>query len=646
MRSLRLAPLCLFLSVPVLAAPAAARAQQVADAPDVLLFGVPFQITVEGGPEGDLPWEIRAPSGEVLASGIVEDHESATASGLVVSSRSELPLTVIIGPESLELSPRLVPGWLSLVPPLIAIALALIFREVVTALFAGAWLGALMIAGFNPVTATWRLIDQFAIPEIANMEDGHAQIIVFSLLLAGMVGIISRSGGSRGIVEAVRPFARTARRGQIATWLAGMGIFFDDYANTLIVGNTMRPLTDKLRISREKLAYLVDATAAPLAAIVPISTWVGYEISLIADGLGIAADQSPAEAAALGTLNPFRVFLETIPYRFYPVLALYFAGLVAFSRRDFGPMALAERRARQTGQLYREGAQLLTDTSGHAIEPKEGKPHRWWNAALPILTVVLVVLAGLYVTGSAGAGPGASLSEIFGESDAFITMAWGSLAGCIAAIALAVSQRILTLEESINAWLSGMRGMLIAIVILVLAWSLGSVTAEIGTSAYLSEILSDRVALNLVPVIVFATAAGISFATGTSWGTMAILMPLVVPLTVALGGFAAGTDEHYTILLGAISSVLAGAIFGDHCSPISDTTVLSSAASGCDHVDHVRTQMPYALIVAAVGMLVGDIATAYGLNVWIAIALGMILLYGFLRVRGTLIEDPPEAQEG
>jgi Na+/H+ antiporter NhaC len=638
MRPLRLAALCLLVS-----APTALAAQQVAEAPDVVLEGVPFQVTVEGGADGDLPWEIRSPTGELLASGVVEDHETATASGLVVSTRSDLPIRITIGDVTEEIRPTLTPGWLSLVPPLIAIALALIFREVVTALFAGVWIGALMIAGFNPITATWRLIDQFMIPEIADIDNGHTQIIFFSMLLGGMVGIISKSGGSMGIVEAVRPFARTPRRGQIATWLAGMGIFFDDYANTLIVGNTMRPLTDKLRISREKLAYLVDATAAPLAAIVPISTWVGYEISLIASGLQIASNQSPAEAAALGTLNPFRVFLETIPYRFYPVLALYFAGLIAISRRDFGPMAAAEARARRTGQVYREGAQLLSDAGTHVIEPREGTPHRWWNAAIPIATVVLVVLAGLYVTGSAGAGPGASLSDIFGASDPFITMAWGSLAGCIVAIALGVAQRILTIQEGIDAWLGGLKGMVIAMVILVLAWSLGSVTEGINTSGYLAQILSDRVALHLVPVIVFVTAAGISFATGTSWGTMAILMPLVVPLTVALGGFADGTDEHYTILLGAISSVLAGAIFGDHCSPISDTTVLSSAASGCDHVDHVRTQMPYALVVAGVGMLVGDIATAYGLNVWIAIALGMALLWGILRVRGTFIEDAPEA---
>jgi Na+/H+ antiporter NhaC len=626
-------------SVALLIAPTLVSAQRVAEAPSVVLAGVPFQVGVEGGTAAALPFEIRTRAGTVLAEGVVEAYGTATAVDLVVSGQADLPLSVQIGEAVSEVAPTLTPGWFSLVPPLIAIALALIFREVVTALFAGVWIGALAVAGFNPLAATWRLIDTFVIPELANTSDGHTQIAVFSLLLGGMVGVISRNGGTMGIVEAVRPFAKTARRGQIATWLAGMAVFFDDYANTLIVGNTMRPITDRLRVSREKLAYLVDSTAAPLAAIVPISTWVGYEISLIATGLGIAAQQNPDSSVALGNLNPFTVFIETIPYRFYPLLALYFAALTAFARRDFGPMAAAELRARESGQLYRPGAQLLTDTSQTVMEPKEGKAHRWWNAGIPVIVVILVVLGGLYATGLAGSEPGASLSDIFGASDPFVTMAWGSLAGCVVAIALSVGQRVLTIEESVNAWVGGMRAMLIAIVILTLAWSLGSVTAEIGTAAYLSQLLSDRVALHLIPVIVFAIAAAISFATGTSWGTMAILLPLVIPLTVALGGFADGTDEHYTILLGSISSVLAGAVFGDHCSPISDTTVLSSAASGCDHVDHVRTQMPYALLVAGVGMLLGDIGTAYGLPVWVALLGGMALLYGFLRVRGTFIGD-------
>ncbi len=614
-------------------------AAQEVSGPSVVLNGVPFQVTVTAGVISPDPWEVRTATGQVLASGVLDPGESTTPSGLVVSGRSELPLRVTVGDEVESLTPTLIPGWYSLVPPFVAILIALLLREVVSALFVGVWLGALAVAGFNPLSATWRVVDGFVVPELANTADGHVQIVVFSLLLGGMVGIIAKNGGSMGIVQAVSPFASTPRRGRIATWFAGMGVFFDDYANTLLVGNTMRPITDRLRVSREKLAYLVDSTAAPLAALVPISTWVGYEISLIADGLRIAAEQNPAQGAGLLGMSPFTVFIETIPYRFYPVLALYFAGLTAFMRRDFGPMAAAERRASSGGGLYRPDARLMTDTSGTTMDPKPGIEHRWWNAGLPVLVVVVVVLVGLYTTGRASAGAGAPLRDVFGAADPFATLLWGSLAGCVVALALSAGQGILTLGEGIDAWLNGMRAMLLAMVILTLAWSLGAVTEAIGTAPYLSQILAGRVPLQLFPVIVFATAAAMSFATGTSWGTMAILLPLVIPLTVALGGFAdTGPDLGYTILLGNISSVLAGAIFGDHCSPISDTTVLSSMASGCDHVDHVRTQLPYALLVAVVGMALGDIGTAYGLPVWVALVGGAALLFLFLRFRGVDVD--------
>jgi Na+/H+ antiporter NhaC len=640
MRLLRPAALLVVALLPFRAA-----AQTVSDAPKVVLRDVPFQLTLQGDGAAGRGYEIRTASGSVLAEGFVEAGASATVSGLVVVSRAELPLTVRVGETSFSVAPTLTPGWYALLPPLIAIVFALLFREVVTALFAGVWLGALAVAGFNPLKATWRVIDAFVVPAIANSGDGHTQIIVFSLLLGGMVGVIAKNGGTMGIVEAVTPFARTARRGRIATWLAGMGIFFDDYANTLLVGNTMRPITDRLRVSREKLAYLVDCTAAPVAAIVPISTWVGYEISLIADGLRIAAQQNPGASDTLLSMNPFSVFIETIPFRFYPVLALYFAALTSFTKWDFGPMAVAEKRAAAGGGLHRPGARLMTDTSVHVLEAKEGVRHRWWNAAVPVITVVMVVLWGLFVTGKAGAGPGASMSDIFGAADPFVTLLWGSLAGCIVAIGMSLAQRILTLEESIDAWVSGMRAMIIAMLILALAWSLGSVTEQIGTALYLAQVLSHRVAIHLLPVMVFATAAAMSFATGTSWGTMAILLPLGIPLTVALGGnagLAPGGAEHYTILLGTISSVLAGAIFGDHCSPISDTTILSSTASGCDHVDHVRTQLPYALLVAVVGMAWGDVPTAYGFPVWLSLAGAMITLWLILRFAGTAVEQAPE----
>jgi Na+/H+ antiporter NhaC len=604
------------------------------DAPSVILGAVPFRVGVEARLDS-IDVSVVDARGQILGTGTAGPLGTALVEDIVVTERAQPPLQLRVAGDSRPLAPTMMPGWLSLLPPIVAILLALVYREVITALFAGVWLGALAVAGFNPLAATWRVVDHFAVPALGDVDGGHTQIVVFSLLLGGMVGIIARNGGTMGIVEAVAPLARSARRGKLATWAAGVAIFFDDYANTLIVGNTMRPITDRLKISREKLAYVVDSTAAPVAALVPISTWVGYEISLISDGLRIAADQNPAQAEALLAASPFAVFIHTIPFLFYPLLALAFVFLTSVMDRDFGPMASAEHRAATGGGLHRPNAQLATDTSGHLMDPKEGARHRWWNAAVPVLTVILVVLLGLYATGRAAAGPDASIMDVFGEADPFATLLWGSLAGCLMALFLSVAQGILTLTEGIDAWLGGIKAMIIAMVILVLAWSLGAVTEEIGTASYLAQLLTGRVALQLVPVIVFATAACMAFATGTSWGTMAILLPLVIPLTVSLGG-AVGFEEGgaYSVLLGAISSVLAGAIFGDHCSPISDTTVLSSTASACDHVDHVRTQMPYALLVAGVGMLLGDIGTAYGLPNWVALIGGVAILSLFLRFFG------------
>jgi len=370
-----------------------------------------------------------------------------------------------------------------------------------------------------------------------------------------------------------------------------------------------------------------------------VSTWAGYEISLISDGLKAAAAQvastDPALASQLGGASPFTTFLSSVPYLFYPILALAMVFLVAWTRRDFGPMLAAERRAARGDGLYRPGAMLMVDTSAELMSPKEGKPHRWYNAAIPVITVVVVVLLGLYIDGRASLGRSGTLTEILGEANSFNALLWGSLCGVLVAFLLATTQRILKMQEAIESWAGGMRAMLLAIVILVLAWSLGAATEAIGTAQWISHILETAgFPLRLLPVSVFVAAAVIAFATGTSWATMAILIPLVIPLAVTLGG-----GEHHAVLLGTISSVLAGAIFGDHCSPISDTTVLSSMASASDHVDHVRTQLPYALLVAVVGMLVGDIPTAYGFPWYISYALGIAVLYAFLRFFGGSVEN-------
>jgi Na+/H+ antiporter NhaC len=536
------------------------------------------------------------------------------------------------------------PGWLSLIPPLVAIGLALVTREVILSLFAGVWVGALILAGFNPVAGTGGALD-FLLEALGDSD--HLAIIVFSLMLGGMVGVMARSGGTQGIVGVLERLATNRTRGQGLTWLSAAFIFFDDYANTLIRGNALRPMTDRLQISREKLAYIVDSTAAPLAVSAVVTTWIGFQITQVQGALQTLATQTddPNLAAQLqaGADNAFLIVLHSIPYLFYPILALIFVLLVILMRRDFGPMYHAEVRAASGGGLIRPGANPASDPTDASLQPPAHAPHRWFNAAIPVLVVIGVAMAALWGTGAAGLAPAdRTLVAVIGDADPFKALLWASFAGSAVAIALVAGQRILTVSEAISAWIGGIQSMLMAVVILVLAWGMGGVTGALETGPYLATLLSDALPLTLLPGLVFLVAAATAFSTGTSWGTMAILFPVVIPLAVAMGagvGFAGG--ESYGILLGTISSVMAGAVFGDHASPISDTTVLSSMASSCDLVDHVRTQLPYALVVAGVALVVGELPAAAA---WIhpvgSILLGVLLLIILLRIVG---RDPAES---
>jgi len=536
--------------------------------------------------------------------------------------------------------------WISLVPPLVAIGLALITREVVVSLFAGIWIGALMLVGLNPFDGTARSLDVLT---EALLNADHIAIIVFSLFLGGMVGVITRGGGTQGIVDKIGSFADTRKKGQIFSWASALFIFFDDYANTLIRGNALRPITDRLNISREKLAYIVDSTAAPLAVSAVITTWIGFEITQIQNSLtGIAeVTTDPALAAQLiaGAENAFIIFLHSIPYLFYPILALIFVLLTIVMNREFGPMLEAERRAYSGGGVLRPDSNPASDMSLESLQPLPGKPKRWYNAVLPVFFVIAVALYGLYSTGASALAPGErGITDIIGNADPFAALLWASFAGCVVAIGLLLVQRILTISQAIESLVGGMQSMLMAIVILVLAWGLGGITQLIGTGPYLASLLQESLPLSLLPGLVFFIAALTAFSTGTSWGTMAILFPVVVPLSIAMGagvGFAGG--ENYGILLGAISSVMAGAVFGDHCSPISDTTVLSSMSSACDLIDHVRTQLPYALVIALVALVVGEIPAAFDfIHPVFGLVAGVVILYLILKFFG---ENPEEGVE-
>jgi len=580
-------------------------------------------------------------SGEIKGSGFFDlEPISFESTGLHT-------LTLKAGEFSAETDVRVIHGALSLLPPLLAIFLALVFRQVLAALWLAIWLGAFIVYDWHPLAAIARSIDHYLVQAMADPD--HAGMLMFIIFMGGLIGVISKSGGIHGIVEILARKATSPRRGQFATWAMGMFIFFDDFTNALIVGNAMRPITDKLRISREKLSYIVDTTAAPVACMFPISTWVGYMVGLINAALvsvGIAE-------------SGYILFIKSIPYMFYPAMAFFLVGLIAILGRDIGPMLRAEQRARKEGKVLRDGALPLASLDPEIIHPPEGAPHRWYNAVVPLLVMIVVTFIGLWVHGIQRIGPErytevlANAAEsgwlggkvyilgmVFSSASSITVLCWSILTGCLVAIGMVVGQRILTLSQSMSAWLAGVKSMVIAIVILLFAWSLGSVCADLHTAEYVTHAVSGLLSPHLVPVIVFLIACGISFATGTSYGTMAILIPLAIPIAHRLSELACfNAGDSHIILVGTISSVLAGSVFGDHCSPISDTTIMSSMAASADHVDHVRTQLPYAILAAGIGMFLGDIPTAYGMSPWITWALGIIIMVVVLLVFGKKVDS-------
>lgn len=594
-------------------------------APAVALTNVPFAVSV-GDLEPGGSYQLRIGSADVAATADADGLARFEALQVSDWGSASLKLSDESGiEETLQL--RVLPGWVSIMPPVLAIFVALALRNVIPALLIGIWLGATALKSFAPAGIFAGLLDSFEVYVTAALADAdHAAIILFSLMIGGMVGIITRNGGMASIVKLMVSRARTAVAGQVSVWMMGVMIFFDDYSNTLVVGNTARPLTDHLKISREKLAYIVDSTAAPVVCIALITTWIGYEVGLIGDAI---ADIPELTAPA------YTVFLHSIPYSFYPILAVLFVLFVASSGRDFGPMLRAEKRAR-LGQVSPLSASDTPALQGDNLEPKENIPYRAFNAFVPLVVLIVALLAGLYVTGE-----GETLTDIIGTADAYKAMMWASLLGAMTAAVLTVGQGILTAHETVDAWYGGVRAMLFAMIVLVLAWALAAVTADLNTADYLVSILADSLPVALVPAAVFVLSAITAFTTGTSWGTMGILMPLVIPLAWAVmtvNGMA--EPEHMHILYSTIACNLAGAVWGDHCSPISDTTVLSSMASGCDHIEHVRTQLPYAMLVGTVALAVGTIPGGYGLPAWVSILVGAALLFLFLRIVGRSATPP------
>ena len=667
-----LASLLLLLLASLLGSPPAAAAaesgdEQVAryavDVPKSLPSGTPVSIKVDRlatAPDGssvqlevagstyDLSFEAGTASAEDV---VVESGGDITVR--VLEGGSAVPFTPEINPVALGLGEAetvtaasvdvLVPGWVTVVPALLAIGLALAFKKVLPALLGGVWLAAWIGYGFSPLGLGRGLLDVFEVYIAgalapADGDQGHVAVILFTFFVGGTVGIITRNGGTVGLVERFTSIAKTPGQAQAATGALGVGIFFGGYTSSLIVGNAMRPVTDSLRVSREKLAYSVDSTASPIATLMIVSTWVGYQVGLIDD----AISQVDAVEA-----NAYAVFLQSIPYSFYAFMAILMVFCIALLGRDYGPMLKAERRARG-GQVERddspdeEDAQQEAGSEAQDLVPKQDAPARMFNAVVPIGVLVVGVVVALLATGDPG-----SLWERIGSADSSRALVYSSAAAMLTAFVLTLGQRIMTLSETIDAWFTGVKSVLFILFILTLAWSLSAATQDLHTGEYLANLLGDAIPPLVLPALIFVLAAGIAFSVGTSWGTMGILTPLVVPLayTVLSNNDMMAQGELPPLFLASIAAVLGGAVWGDHSSPISDTTIISALSSGCEVVDHTRTQLPYALMAAVVGVLVGHIPVGLGVPWWLALpACAVVTVVGVLLV-GKKTEDGVDTED-
>ncbi len=560
-------------------------------------------------------------------------------------------VNIVCGNFALSKDINPVPLWFSIIPSLIAIFFALIFKEVILSILLGLLVGSCVIsfhieASLVSVTQGFlNVLTHYIVDALSSKE--HISIIIFSMLIGGMVGVITTNGGMRGVVLKLSKYAGDSQSGQMVTWFLGILIFFDDYANTLVVGNTMRPVTDKLKVSREKLAYIVDSTAAPISAIAFITTWIGAELGYIGDGLSKISLEA----------TPYSVFISSLAYSFYPILAILFVGILIWSRREFGPMLVAEQKARKAE------AEVVVQN-----EQKEDlSQYRWYNGIVPIVVLVFTVMVGIAVTGaentyhkllekgyegasSFGAVWTASsefnnygfvknIGEFVGNADSYVALLWASFLSLVVSVSMTLFQKLKNVEQTIEATINGFKGMLHALIILTLAWSLAEIMDNLRTVDFITSMVSGNLSPYLLPSLIFVLAALVSFSTGSSWGTMAILFPLVIPITWSMT-YDAGWEESQAlpIFYNAISCVLAGSVFGDHCSPISDTSIISSLASSCNHIQHVRTQIPYALAVALVSLFVGTSGSAIGVPVWLCMILAIVVLIFLVKFLGKKVD--------
>ena len=480
----------------------------------------------------------------------------------------------------------------ALVPPIIAIGLALITKEVYSSLFIGAVAGALFYAGFH-VEALDSLLNDGIVAAISD----NAGIFMFLVLLGILVALLNKAGGSAAFGRWAKTHIKTRGGAMFSTFLLGILIFVDDYFNCLTVGSVMRPVTDGHRISRAKFSYLIDATAAPICMIAPISSWAAAVSGVVEDYSG------------------FELFVRAIPFNFYSLLTIVMVLFLCKSGMDYGPMRRHELNAIRNGDLFTEGEQP------EAVEEVSNPRARVIDLVLPIVVLVVLCVAGLIYSGVLAGGVG--IFGAFENCDAFFGLPWGALIALVFTVIYFIARRVITFKEAMACVPQGFCAMVPAILILTLATSLKNMTSLLGAKEFVGTLMKSASSglYSLLPAVIFLVACGLAFATGTSWGTFGILIPIVTEVFKA----------DFTLMIVGVSACLAGAVFGDHVSPISDTTIMASAGAQCNHINHVSTQFPYAATVAAVSF-VTYIVAGFVPNAYIVLPIGIVLMIATLLV--------------
>jgi len=455
------------------------------------------------------------------------------------------------------------PAWYSVLPPLLAIVLAIWSKQVILSLFAGIWMGHTLLNQFNPLAGIVEGLDG-----MINVftDPGDARVLVFTLLIGPLIATIEHSGGVRGFVHYLetRRWVHNGFRAQILAWVTGLVIFVESSITLLVAGSVSRPLFDRYRVSREKLAYLIDATSAPVCVMIPLNAWGAFIISLV---------------ASTGVENPLRTFIAAVPLNLYAITAILLAGLVIWKDINIGPMKKAEERTRG-GDILWPGSVPLVDVSAEHLDVDEQDIPSPWLMALPILAMIVMMPVALYITGD---------GDIINGSGS-VSVLWSVCFAIVVAWSMTLIKGDNSVAELTQVFMKGAGDLLPIAIILLLALALGDVASELGTGVYVANLISGNIPPVLLAPLVFLVSSFIAFSVGSSWGTFAIMIPIAVPIAATLG-------LPVPLMLGA---AISGAIFGDHASPISDTTVLASMASAADHIDHVRTQLPYALVAAAI----------------------------------------------